>query len=272
MSCGIYKFQNLITKEAYIGQSVHLEERYKHHQREYLTGATKFYKNLQQWGWNNFSYEVIELCTKDELNAKEVYWIDFYDSFHNGYNETKGGSNKWSVDETQIQQLYDNGLSPKEIAQQLSISLSVVYKYLSYYPNFQQTQQNTIIFQYDLQGKFVQEWASRKEAARHLSIDATAIGKVISGERKSAGGFLWRNDYVDIIPQSQLPTLVAAQTVCQYDQNLQIVSYFPSAAAAAKAVQGDAALIRRVCRKGLQYSAYGYKWAFVDNQQEEETK
>lgn len=263
MSCGIYKFQNLITKEVYIGQSVNLEERYQRHQRDFITGTTDFYKGVQQWGWNNFSYEILELCSKDDLNNRESYWIDFYDSFYNGYNETKGGSNKWSVNEDDIKKLYLIGLSPKEIQNKLNIGLSTVYKYISCYPEFQATQSVNEIFQYSTQGEFIQKWASRKEAARNLHIDPAAIGKAISGERQSAGGFLWRSNYYDHIPLAEISKLKSSMAVCQYDQNLNLINTFKTAAHAARAVNGDASLIRRVCKKGLNYSAYGYKWAFM---------
>lgn len=45
---------------------------------------------------NNFTFEVLEECTRSELNAKEVYWISFYHSYvgfpsSQGYNLTLGG-------------------------------------------------------------------------------------------------------------------------------------------------------------------------------------
>lgn len=42
----------------------------------------------------NFDFEVLEECNKDELNDKEIYYIDFYNTLYpNGYNKTKGGNN-----------------------------------------------------------------------------------------------------------------------------------------------------------------------------------
>ena len=37
---------------------------------------------------------VLEKCDKNELNEREIYWIDFYRSQEHGYNMTKGGSAK----------------------------------------------------------------------------------------------------------------------------------------------------------------------------------
>ena len=97
MSIGIYKFQNLITQEVYIGQSINLEARYQRHKRDWVNGTTNFYKAIQKYGWNNFSYEVIENCLETELNEKEQFWVNYYDSYNNGYNMTLGGSNQHSV-------------------------------------------------------------------------------------------------------------------------------------------------------------------------------
>lgn len=96
---GIYKFQNKINGKVYIGQSIQLEQRYKshlnNHNNENLKDyQTKFYRALRKYGFDNFSYEILELSenfTKEELNEKEEYWISYYDSFKNGYNSNNGG-------------------------------------------------------------------------------------------------------------------------------------------------------------------------------------
>lgn len=269
MSCGIYRFQNQITLESYVGQSTNLEERYKRHNRDWINGTTDFYEAIQEWGWDNFSYEVLEICEKEELNNKEKYWIAFYDSFYNGYNETKGGGNHWTVSEDEILKLYYEGLSPKQIKEHLQISLSTVYKYLSCDKEFIKNKNNNKntnfrVYQYDLNGNFIKSWLSRKAAARVLNIHNTAIGKVISGERISAGGFLWRSYYMEQLPKEQIKSIWHKHKVNQYDKNCNYIQTFDSYVAAAQAVNGDRNLIKRVCQKGFNYSAYGYKWKLTD--------
>lgn len=95
MSCGIYKIQNLINGKIYIGQSVSIEKRWAAHR---YAGRNKkdnypIHKAMVKYGVENFSFEIIELCDKDQLNEKEVYWISVYDSYKNGYNATPGASN-----------------------------------------------------------------------------------------------------------------------------------------------------------------------------------
>lgn len=94
---GIYKITNLETGQAYIGQSLNIRERLRTHIKAGLgidSSANRFYTAMKEIGPENFSYEVLEKCDKEQLNERERYWIDFYDAIGFGYNETKGGSTK----------------------------------------------------------------------------------------------------------------------------------------------------------------------------------
>lgn len=93
---GIYKITNKINNLVYIGQSVNIERRWKAHKnRPFNENAKEYniplYKDIREYGLNNFNFEVIEECLKEELNEKEQYWIQYYNSFFNGYNESVGG-------------------------------------------------------------------------------------------------------------------------------------------------------------------------------------
>lgn len=92
---GIYKITNLNNQKVYIGQSVTLQERLKTHIRCGLgaassTSNTKLYKAMKAEGVENFSFEILEYCNKDDLNEKEKYWIKCYQSYEYGYNSTIG--------------------------------------------------------------------------------------------------------------------------------------------------------------------------------------
>lgn len=94
--CGIYKITNLKTEQCYIGQSVGIADRWKEHIKCGLgidaSTTNKLYKAMQEDGVWNFSFELIEKCPKADLNSKEKFWIDFYQSQKYGYNTTRGGS------------------------------------------------------------------------------------------------------------------------------------------------------------------------------------
>lgn len=91
---GIYKITNQKTKECYIGQAVDLASRWKDHAKCGLGIDTppgnKLYKAMQEFGIWNFSWEVLEFCPRDQLNKKEKYYIELYDSKNFGYNSTSG--------------------------------------------------------------------------------------------------------------------------------------------------------------------------------------
>ena len=89
---GIYKITNKITGEVYIGQSKNIYERWMQHCRKcYGTEKDKFAIAIRYYGLENFSFEVKEICsTKDALDAREKYWIAYYDSYNKGYNSTAG--------------------------------------------------------------------------------------------------------------------------------------------------------------------------------------
>jgi len=45
---------------------------------------------MQEFGIWNFSWEVLEFCSKDLLNEKEKYYIELYQSKNFGYNIQSG--------------------------------------------------------------------------------------------------------------------------------------------------------------------------------------
>lgn len=54
MSCGVYKITNLITNQSYIGVSIHIEERWKEHQRG--KGNKKLFDDFLEYGINKFFF------------------------------------------------------------------------------------------------------------------------------------------------------------------------------------------------------------------------
>lgn len=92
--CGIYKITNQETGECYIGQAVDIAKRWKDHAKCGLGIDTpannKLYKAIQEYGIWNFSWELLEKCGKEQLNEKEYFYIDLYDSKNYGYNSSSG--------------------------------------------------------------------------------------------------------------------------------------------------------------------------------------
>lgn len=92
--CGIYKITNQNNDMCYIGQSVDVATRWKSHAKCGLgidaPAGNKLYKAMQDEGVWNFSWELLEKCSREELNAKEKYYIELYKTYEYGYNSNVG--------------------------------------------------------------------------------------------------------------------------------------------------------------------------------------
>lgn len=92
MAC-IYKITNKISGKSYIGQTrTSLSERMnKHYSRANTDATTGIDFAIKKYGKENFSVEVLKECKEEELDNLERYYIEFYDTYNNGYNLTLGG-------------------------------------------------------------------------------------------------------------------------------------------------------------------------------------
>lgn len=222
MSCGIYKITNLITLNSYIGQSKNIEERMRMHKYtsqnpNYVDYDSPLHRALRKYKDKDFSYEIVELCEESKLNEREQYWIQHYDSFYHGYNQTLGGQGCKNNGKPVL--LYDiEGKFIKEIknaqalADELSLSINTVRQVLyknsktlkgQYLVKYKNSQEEIIPFktrqggkrkvtQFSLDGTFIKTYNSITEASRILKIDTSAITKCCKGKAKTCGGFKWR--------------------------------------------------------------------------------
>ena len=53
----------------------------------------KIYRAMRKYNTTKDDFEIIEsnIDSQDLANEREIHWIAFYDSYHNGYNSTPGG-------------------------------------------------------------------------------------------------------------------------------------------------------------------------------------
>lgn len=98
---GIYRFVNTINNKCYIGQAVCLKKRFRAHIHNYLKAKydNPLYRAFNKYGCDCFEY-YIEECVeegldnqtlKSKLGDLEKLYIQKYDSYNNGYNQTLGG-------------------------------------------------------------------------------------------------------------------------------------------------------------------------------------
>lgn len=126
---GIYKITNLTNGKIYIGQSNNIERRFQEHQTKGVNSRIPLDAAIQKYGKENFSYEVVEECAIEQLNEKEQYYIQYYNSKNNGYNCSDGGaqqsigSNNGRAKITEkdvilIRNAYNNHLRQKDVYEQ----------------------------------------------------------------------------------------------------------------------------------------------------------
>ena len=77
---------------------------------------------MNKYGVKNFSIEQIEECSPDVVNEREKYWIEYYNSFRNGYNATLGGDGASYLDYNLIYNTYKEVLSIAETARIIGCS------------------------------------------------------------------------------------------------------------------------------------------------------
>lgn len=135
---GIYKITNKVNGKCYIGQSINIASRWKRHKNTAYNPNDESYDNplyqsFRKYGIENFSFEILEECSKELLNSKERYWIQYYNSYNNGYNQTDGGSEKfWSgkLSKEQIVEICEllkmGNLTQQEIANKYNTSQQIV--------------------------------------------------------------------------------------------------------------------------------------------------
>ena len=94
---GCYVIRNTENNKYYVGQS---KDVYKRITRDHFNGtkvkniifAEDYFKSNYENKDDIFEVKIIQLQTKDELDAKEKELIEEYDSFNSGYNGTSGNN------------------------------------------------------------------------------------------------------------------------------------------------------------------------------------
>lgn len=90
MTCGIYIIRHVASGRCYVGQSRNIEARWKQHR---CGDSNRFLKRaVAKYGWESFQFEVLEECSLEELNDREVFHIDRLNSIAPfGFNLRAGG-------------------------------------------------------------------------------------------------------------------------------------------------------------------------------------
>ena len=155
----IYKVTNKINGKVYIGQTIRtLAERiYYHYYRadhEPEVTKTHFINAIRKYGKDNFLWEEIDFAnSQSELNEKEKYWIQFYNSVEYGYNIQAGGR--------------------EQDTDKFAIACGAVP-----------------FFAYRVNGEFLGEFLSQRAFCRQFNLSDAHASKLLSNEYNSCNGII----------------------------------------------------------------------------------
>lgn len=214
----IYKIINDINDKIYIGLTFRtIQNRFKQHISDSKKNTDKhrpLYNAMKKYGAEHFSVIEIEQCDDSEANARESYWIQYYNTYKKGYNATLGGEGKplYSYEEI-INDFKNTDLSARELANKYQCSVDTILNIIhTYYPNIDWEKryknrsfnrennlllaapkkvmcvEENIIFESTLAAE---KWLieNKKTTAKK---SRTHISAVCKGRRKHAYGYTWK--------------------------------------------------------------------------------
>lgn len=223
MTKGIYKITNTINNKIYIGQSIHIEQRWKEHLSG--RGCKALYQDFLLYGTRNFTFEILEICIDDmELREREKFWVHYYNSYMDGYNGNEGGDSVIQAIESTKKPIFCYDLLGNFIQQFPSLSeaeratgidnsnisraaktkgrtkqfqwryehYDSISPYKRRVDNVGKNAPRKQVNQYDKSHNFIQHFSSIKEAEQETGVCRSSISETCSGKRKSAGGFIWK--------------------------------------------------------------------------------
>lgn len=287
MSCGIYKITNTINGKTYIGQSSNIEERWKKH--KYANDDFAIHKAMRKYGIENFTFSIVEECATEELNNREIYWINYYNSLEDGYNMIPGGSNgagyakgipveQYSLGGKYIA-TYD---SAKQASEQTGIQHTDICKccreqatraglYQWRYENskklitpidIQVINIQRKVNQYTLNGQFVAQYETLAKASEMTGISKSIICNVCKKKKNchTAGGFRWayEGENVDLTISSTV-----SKKIYQYDKAYNLIAEYSSLTEASEKTGINRGNIGQVCN-GKRKTAGNYIWKYKD--------
>ena len=293
---GIYKIENKVNGKVYVGQSVDITSRWKSHRSELKRGI-HYNDHLQRawnkYGENNFTFTVIEECKKDDLNDKEIYWIDYFKSceYENGYNSSIGGAGdilyrpilQFSLSGDFINEWKNSReASIKTDTPQQGIYGSCVKKYkhsrsyiwvykddyadsssLDWYLSNQKTKN---INQYDLYGKYIKTWKNHAQIKKSLGY---SVSPCVKHTILSSHGYIWlySDDETDLTEEycynvRHSLNFIGNKPFYQVNSDCEIVKEYNCLREAIE--DGYSEKMVNDCVRGLRNSANGYVWVYKE--------
>ena len=180
---GIYKITNPKGK-VYIGKSINVNKRidsYKYSSR--IEKQHKIRNSINKYGLSNHKFELIEECKESDLDKREIYWINKFNSVEGGLNITYGGQGGRLSEETKLKK--SKSMTGKKASAETRKKISESRcKGIWGYP----------VLQFDKQNNFIKEWNSATNAAEGLNLNRGNLYNTLNGRKhfNTCGGYIWK--------------------------------------------------------------------------------
>lgn len=171
MKTGVYTITNIINNKIYVGSaSVTFTDRFTSHKKQLKEDRHFNYKLQQdynQYGLQNFKFEILEYCKPEFCLSTEQYWLNILNVCNDkyGYNILTVAGNNRGFKHTKEQKLKAQKNKKPYINK---------------------------IYQYDLHGNFLNEYNNTIIASNKTKISKYSISMCIREKTTNAGGFQWK--------------------------------------------------------------------------------
>lgn len=241
---GIYKITAKHNNKVYIGQSIDIYNRWKSHWKQVNQGASDHIHNsMRKYGKEGFTFEIIERCSQDIINEREKYWINFYDSYNNGYNLTTGGE----------------GVKGKVFSEEERQNMRNIFVKLN---------KNKPVLQIDTDGNIIKEWIGCKEIDKVTDMDGSYIHDCLKhNDYYLPYGYIWmyKNEYLKNgldVKSYLLNTKKTCNKIYQLDKMGNIVKFWEDIhQILSENPTYKYSSIYSACN-GQRQSMYGFKWIY----------
>lgn len=177
---GIYKITNP-NGQAYIGQSVDIERRWKTYRNYGCHGQNLIYESLKQHGSEAHQYVILEECYCDDLDKKESYHKQ---QFINEHGWKKALFATLNDPPTRAQKKAYNRRRDGLNNRQLELDLKFPTRKIYY-----------TIYQYDLDGNYIRAWDDTRLRYLNMSM-LRKINKHLKTKEGNVFGYQWRRHLI----------------------------------------------------------------------------
>ena len=267
----IYKISNSINGKVYIGQTRQtIEQRWSGHKHSAITSEAPLYRAMRKYGIENFQITVILECDNEQLNDKEVYYIQYYNSFvPNGYNATLGGDGHVIYDYQKIiQDYYNLNENINKVCEKNNCDYTVVKRALNEYSIQAHNSYDHLlvkIYEIDKDYNIIKIFNDYQEVIdTYPSLTTKGLGDYLSSlNRRTYDGHYFCREYeyntrVKDLKDKRKTEVICLTTGEVFDSLSDAARWVKENSNYKSDIKGMTSNISRAIKK--QNCAYGYKW------------